>query len=43
MEYFSAAEKAQLLVQMAEFDQKMIHEKYRGIVEGIEQRGACRR
>ncbi|MCL4501825.1 MAG: hemerythrin domain-containing protein [Deltaproteobacteria bacterium] len=43
MEYFSAAEKAQMLTQMAEFDQKMIHEKYRSIVEGIEQRGACRR
>jgi len=43
MEYFSEDEKAELLEKMAEFDRKMIHEKYRGIVEGIEQRGACRR
>ncbi|MCX5892071.1 MAG: hemerythrin domain-containing protein [Deltaproteobacteria bacterium] len=41
MAYFSEAEQAQLLVQMAEFDQKMIHEKYRAIVEGIEHHGAC--
>ncbi len=41
MEYFSAAEKAQLLEKMAEFDQQLIHEKYRGIVEGIERHGAC--
>src|SRR5208337_27743 len=37
MEYFSEDEKAELLEKMAEFDRKMIHEKYRGIVEGIEQ------
>jgi hemerythrin-like domain-containing protein len=43
MEYFSEAEKAQLLEQMAEIDRRMIHDKYRGIVEGIEQRGACKR
>ena len=34
MEYFSEAEKAELLEKMAEFDRRMIHEKYRGIVEG---------
>lgn len=42
IKYFSEAEKAQLLEKMAEFDQKMIHEKYRGIVEGIEHRGSCK-
>ena len=41
LDYFSAAEKAELLEKMAEFDQKLIHEKYRGIVEGIEHHGAC--
>jgi hemerythrin-like domain-containing protein len=42
MEYFSEAEKAQMLEQMAEFDRKMIHEKYQGIVTGIEHRGSCK-
>jgi len=42
MDYFSEAEKAVLLQQMREFDQKLIHDKYRGIVEGIENRKACR-
>ncbi len=36
MNYFSEAEKAQLLEQMADFDRQMIHDKYRAIVEGIE-------
>lgn len=40
--YFSEAEKAQILEQMAEFDRRMIHEKYRSIVEGIEHRGSCK-
>jgi hemerythrin-like domain-containing protein len=42
MEYFSEAEKADLLAQMAEFDRRMIHEKYQGIVQAIENRKACR-
>ncbi len=42
MAYFSEAEKARLLEQMAEFDRQMIHEKYRTIVESIERRGACK-
>jgi len=41
MQYFSEAEQAQLLERMAEFDRRMIHEKYQGIVEGIEHRKAC--
>ena len=41
MAYFSEAEKAQLLEKMAEFDRRMIHEKYGGIVEDMEHRGAC--
>jgi hemerythrin-like domain-containing protein len=42
MKYFSEAEKAEILERMAEFDRKMIHEKYRGIVEGIEHRKLCK-
>jgi hemerythrin-like domain-containing protein len=42
MRYFSEAEKAEMLEQMAEFDRQMIHEKYRGIVEGIEHRKSCK-
>jgi hemerythrin-like domain-containing protein len=42
MAYFSDAEKADLLQKMMEFDQKLIHEKYRGLVEGIENRKSCR-
>ncbi len=42
MAYFSEAEKAELLAEMAEFDQRMIHEKYRGIVEGIEHHKSCK-
>lgn len=42
MAYFSEAEKAQLLEQMAEFDRRLIHEKYRGIVEGMEHRRSCK-
>ncbi|MBW1992327.1 MAG: hemerythrin domain-containing protein [Deltaproteobacteria bacterium] len=41
MEYFSQAEKDDLLARMHEFDRRMIHEKYRQIVEGIETRRAC--
>ena len=42
MAYFSDAEKADLLQKMMEFDQKLIHEKYRGLVEGIENRKGCK-
>jgi len=42
MAYFSEAEKAQLLERMAEFDRRLIHEKYRGIVEGMERHGTCK-
>ncbi len=42
MHYFSEAEQAAMLARMAEFDQRMIHEKYRSIVEGIEHHGSCR-
>jgi len=41
MAYFSDAEKAELLQAMFEFDRQMIHEKYLGIVEGIENRKSC--
>jgi hemerythrin-like domain-containing protein len=43
MEHFSHAEKDAMLRKMWDFDRKMIHEKYGGIVEQIEQRRACRR
>jgi hemerythrin-like domain-containing protein len=42
MSYLTDAEKAGMLREMAEFDQKLIHEKYRQTVEGMEQRRACR-
>jgi hemerythrin-like domain-containing protein len=41
MTYFSDAEKAEMLQTMGDFDREMIHEKYRGVVEGIETRKAC--
>jgi hypothetical protein len=41
MTYFSDAEKADLLARMHEFDRRLIHEKYRGLVERIEQRKGC--
>jgi hemerythrin-like domain-containing protein len=42
MAYFSDAEKAELLKQMYDFDRQLIHEKYRGVVEGIENRKGCK-
>jgi hemerythrin-like domain-containing protein len=42
MAYFSDAEQADLLARMYDFDRQMIHEKYRGVVEGIENRRACK-
>jgi hemerythrin-like domain-containing protein len=41
MAYFSDAETAEMLEAMAEFDRQMIHEKYQGIVAGIENRKSC--
>jgi hemerythrin-like domain-containing protein len=41
MDYFSQAEKDAMLAAMYEFDRRMIHEKYRVIVERIENRRAC--
>jgi hemerythrin-like domain-containing protein len=41
MTYFSEAEKTELLARMYEFDRQLIHEKYRGVVEAIEQRRGC--
>lgn len=42
MAYFSEAEQADLLARMHEFDRHLIHEKYRGVVEAIEQRRGCK-
>jgi hemerythrin-like domain-containing protein len=42
MAYFSAAEQADLLARMQEFDRLLIHEKYRGLVEAMEQRRGCK-
>lgn len=36
MEYFSREEKEAMLQRMWEYDRQMIHEKYRGVVEGLE-------
>jgi hemerythrin-like domain-containing protein len=41
MAYFSEAEQAELLARMHEFDRLLIHEKYRGLVESMEQRRGC--
>jgi hypothetical protein len=41
MVYFTEAEKDALLERMYEFDRQMIHEKYRGLIEGIENRRTC--
>ena len=37
LEYFSDTEKQQMLADFDEFDRALIHEKYRGIVESLEQ------
>jgi len=42
MAYFSEAEKMDLLARMCEFDRQLIHEKYRGVVESMEQRRGCK-
>ena len=42
MAYFSDAEQAGLLARMQEFDRLMIHEKYRGVVESMENRRGCK-
>jgi hemerythrin-like domain-containing protein len=42
MSYFSDAEKTALLERMYEFDRLLIHEKYRSVVEGLEQRRGCK-
>ena len=42
MAYFSDAERADLLAAMYEFDRMLIHEKYRGVVESMEQRRGCK-
>src|SRR3989339_312869 len=42
MTYFSDAERADLLAAMYEFDRMLIHEKYRVVVESMEQRRGCK-
>jgi hemerythrin-like domain-containing protein len=42
MAYFSEAEQTDLLAQMQEFDRRLIHEKYLGVVERIEQHRGCK-
>lgn len=37
MNYFTQEEKDKMLTEFSEFDQKLIHEKYRGVVEEIER------
>jgi hemerythrin-like domain-containing protein len=41
MELFTAEEKDAMLAKMWEFDRKLIHERYEGVVSGIENRRAC--
>ena len=40
--YFNDAEQAALLARMHEFDRQLIHDKYRGVVESMEQRRGCK-
>ncbi|HOI93114.1 MAG TPA: hemerythrin domain-containing protein [Syntrophobacter fumaroxidans] len=40
MEYFTKEEQDRMLAEFYEFDRKMIHEKYRNVVERMEARGA---
>jgi hemerythrin-like domain-containing protein len=42
MAYFNDPEKAEMLQKMGDFDRQLIHEKYRGVVEAIESRKACK-
>jgi len=41
LDYFTPAERAEILQRMYDFDRSMIHEKYRGIVEQNENRRSC--
>jgi hemerythrin-like domain-containing protein len=41
MAYFREAERAEMLKAMEDFDRRLIHEKYQGVVEGIENRKSC--
>ena len=41
MDYFTPAERADLLQQMYDFDRTLIHEKYRGLIEQNENRRCC--
>jgi hemerythrin-like domain-containing protein len=41
LEYFTAPEKDAMLEKMWEFDRRMIHERYEGVVSAIENRRAC--
>ena len=41
MEYFTAPEKDAMLSKMWEFDRRMIHERYEGVVSANENRHAC--
>jgi hemerythrin-like domain-containing protein len=41
MEHFTTEGKVAMLEKMWEFDRKMIHERYEGVVSGIENRRAC--
>jgi hemerythrin-like domain-containing protein len=41
MGLFTAEEKDAMLEKMWEFDRKLIHERYEGVVAGIENRRAC--
>lgn len=40
LEYFTDAEKQVMLADFDEFDRALIHEKYRGIVDGLEKASA---
>lgn len=41
MAYFTPEEKDAMLARMWEFDRQLIHEKYQGMVDAVENRRAC--
>ncbi len=39
MDYFAKREREEMLVRMREFDQRLIHEKYQGVIGNMEKAG----
>jgi hypothetical protein len=39
MDYFSGEEQASMIEEFRKFDQQLIHEKYKSLIERLEARG----